>query len=106
MVAGISPPLFTESLDVCSASSVSTLNLAPLPKEAAEILLSEGVILSEAKYLLFPRVEKKADPSIAQNRRDLRMTLLRVFPQPVKPTATIQLRPGLQIRQGEARRKG
>jgi hypothetical protein len=34
-------------------------------------LLSEGVILSEAKDLLFALAEKKADPSIAQNRRDL-----------------------------------
>jgi hypothetical protein len=30
---------------------------------------SEGVILSEAKDLLFVRPEGKADPSVAQNRR-------------------------------------
>jgi hypothetical protein len=42
--------------------------------EAAEKPLSEGVILSKAKDLLFVLAEKKADPSIAQNRRDLRMT--------------------------------
>jgi hypothetical protein len=46
-------------------------------KEAAEKLLAECVILSKAKDLLFARAEEKADPSIAQNRRDLRMTLLR-----------------------------
>jgi hypothetical protein len=38
-----------------------------------------GVILSAAKDLLFARAENKADPSVAQNQRDLRMTLLRVF---------------------------
>jgi hypothetical protein len=36
-----------------------------------------------AKDLLFARAEDKADPSVAQNRRDLRMTLLRVFQQPL-----------------------
>jgi hypothetical protein len=36
--------------------------------------LSEGVILSEAKDLLFARAENKADPSAAQYRRDLSMT--------------------------------
>jgi hypothetical protein len=41
--------------------------------------------LSTAKYLLFAGAEHKADPSDAQNRRDLRMTLLRVFQQPVQP---------------------
>ena len=51
---------------------------------AAEKLLFEGVILSEAKDLLFAFAEKKADPSIAHNRRDLRMTLLRLFQQPLK----------------------
>jgi hypothetical protein len=51
--------------------------------QAAEKLFSEGVILSEAKDLLFARTESKADPSAAQNRRDLRMTLVRVFPQPL-----------------------
>jgi hypothetical protein len=35
-----------------------------------------GVILSEAKDLLFARDENKADPSVAQKRRNLRMTLL------------------------------
>jgi hypothetical protein len=43
-----------------------------------------GVILSVAKDLLFARAENKADPSVAQNRRDLRMTLLRVFQRPLK----------------------
>jgi len=47
--------------------------------QAAEKLFSEGVILSEAKDLLSARAESKADPSDAQNRRDLRMTLQRVF---------------------------
>jgi hypothetical protein len=42
-----------------------------------------GVILSEAKALLFACAENKADPSVTQNRRDFRMTLLRVFPQPL-----------------------
>jgi hypothetical protein len=57
-------------------------------------LFFEGVILSaagvpgngafavagvEAKDLLFARVESKADPSVAENQRDLRMTLPRVF---------------------------
>jgi hypothetical protein len=32
-------------------------------KEAAEKLISEGVILTEAKDLLFALAEKKADPS-------------------------------------------
>jgi hypothetical protein len=44
--------------------------------QAAEKLFSEGVILSEAKDLLSARAESKADPSDAQNRRDLRMTLM------------------------------
>jgi len=55
-------------------------------------LFSEGVILSEAgvpgdgrfcrcwgggaKDLLFARAESKADPLVAQNRRNLRMTLV------------------------------
>jgi hypothetical protein len=43
-----------------------------------------GVILSAAKDLLFACAENKADPSVTQNRRDFRMTLLRVFPQPLK----------------------
>jgi hypothetical protein len=43
--------------------------------QAAEKLFSEGVILSGAKDLLFAHAENKADPSIAQNRCDLRMTL-------------------------------
>jgi hypothetical protein len=43
--------------------------------EDAEKLLSEGVNLSEPKDLLFALVVKKADPSITQNRRALRMTL-------------------------------
>jgi hypothetical protein len=34
----------------------------------------------EAKDLLFVRVKGKADPSIAENRRDLGMTLVRIFP--------------------------
>jgi len=38
--------------------------------------LSEGVILSEAKDPLSARAESKVDPSDAQNRRDLRMTLM------------------------------
>jgi hypothetical protein len=42
---------------------------------------------SAAKDLLFARVASKADPSLAQNRRDLRMTLLRVFQQPAKGSA-------------------
>ena len=67
-------------------------------ERAAEKFSFEGVILSaagvpgngafavagvEAKDLLFARVRSKADPSLAENRRDLRMTLLRVFQQPV-----------------------
>jgi hypothetical protein len=51
--------------------------------QAAEKLVLRGVILSAAKDLLFARAKNKADPSVAQNRRDLRMTLLRVFLQPV-----------------------
>jgi hypothetical protein len=31
---------------------------------------------------MFASVASKADPSVAQNRRDLRMTPLRVFQQP------------------------
>jgi hypothetical protein len=61
--------------------------LAPTPSsllQAAEKLFFEGVILSAAKDLLFTRAENKADPSVAQNRRNLRMTLLRVFWQPAK----------------------
>jgi hypothetical protein len=45
-------------------------------QQAAEQLFSEGVILSEAKDLLFARARNKADPSLARNRRDLRMTLM------------------------------
>jgi hypothetical protein len=37
-----------------------------------------------AKELLFARVENKADPSVAQSRRELRMTLLRIFQQPAR----------------------
>jgi hypothetical protein len=44
-----------------------------------------GVILSVAKDLLFARAENKADPSVAQNQRNLRMTLVRVIQQPLKP---------------------
>jgi len=55
-----------------------TLNLL---WQAAEELLSEGVILSVAKDLLFASIASKADPSAAQKRRD-RMTLIRVFLQP------------------------
>jgi hypothetical protein len=58
----------------------------PGAKQAAEKLLFEGVILSAAKDLLFAPVESKADPSVAQNRRGLRMTLLRVLQQLVRPT--------------------
>jgi hypothetical protein len=50
--------------------------------QAAEKLFFEGVILSAAKDLLFVRVESEADPSVAQNRRGLRMTLQRVVQQP------------------------
>jgi hypothetical protein len=50
--------------------------------QAAEKTTLRGVILSKAKDLLFVRVESKADPSDAQNRRDLRMTLLQDFQQP------------------------
>jgi len=39
-------------------------------------------MLSAAKDLLFARAENKADPSIAQNRRDLRMTTAMSFQQP------------------------
>jgi hypothetical protein len=54
-----------------------------------------GVILSRAKDLLFARAENKADPSVAQNRRNLRMTLLRVFQQPSWPNfGNAQLEPG------------
>jgi hypothetical protein len=35
-----------------------------------------------AKDLLFARAENKADPSVAQNQRNLRMTRRRVFQQP------------------------
>jgi len=48
-------------------------------KEAAEKLLSECVILSKAKDLLFARAEEKADPSIAENRRDRRITPYGLF---------------------------
>jgi hypothetical protein len=34
--------------------------------------------------LLFARVASKADSAVAQNRRGLRMTLLRVFQQPAR----------------------
>jgi hypothetical protein len=70
-------------------------------KQAAEKLSFESVILSVAgvpgdsrfcrcwggvaKDLLFAHVASKADPSLAQNRRDLRMTRLRFFQQPAKP---------------------
>jgi hypothetical protein len=47
-------------------------------------LFSKGVILSAAKDLLFARAENKADPSVAQNWRNLRMTRVRVFQQPAK----------------------
>jgi hypothetical protein len=50
--------------------------------QAVERLSLDGVILSTAKDLLFARIVSEADPSIAQNRRDLRMTWLRVFPSP------------------------
>jgi hypothetical protein len=60
-----------------------TDGLKPVPfnaaEQAAEKLFSEGVILSVAKDLLFVSVESNADPSVAQNRRDLGMTLARVF---------------------------
>jgi hypothetical protein len=45
-------------------------------------VIFEGVILSEAKDLLFACAENKADPSVAQNRRNLRMTLQNIFPHP------------------------
>jgi hypothetical protein len=57
------------------------------PKSAPYLLVNDtlprSVILSVAKDLLFASIESKADPSVAQNRRDLRMTLARVFPQPL-----------------------
>jgi hypothetical protein len=49
--------------------------------QSAERLFFDSVILSAAKDLLFVRVAGKADPSVAQNRRNLRMTLLRVSMQ-------------------------
>jgi hypothetical protein len=50
----------------------------PTAAEAAvaKKLFFEGVILSVAKDLLFVSVESTADPSVAHNRRDRRMTLL------------------------------
>ena len=77
-------PAFTVLLELAAlAAEVHTVRnsgIASGAKEAAEKSLlrgchSEGVILSEAKDLLFAHTENKADPSIAQNRRDLRMTL-------------------------------
>jgi hypothetical protein len=46
----------------------------PALARAVEELFSECVILSEAKDLLFVHAESKADPSVAQKRRDFRMT--------------------------------
>jgi hypothetical protein len=57
-----------------------------LEETANENIVLRGVILSVAKDLLFACAEEKADPSVAQNRRNLRMTLLRVFQQPLQPT--------------------
>jgi hypothetical protein len=53
--------------------------------KAAEKLSFEGVILSAAKDLLFAHVASTTDPSLAQDRRDLRMIRLRFSPQPIKP---------------------
>jgi hypothetical protein len=50
-------------------------------QQGAEESFFEGVILNAVKDLLFALFEGKADPSVAQNRRGLRMTLLRVFQQ-------------------------
>jgi hypothetical protein len=49
--------------------------------QAAAKLFFEGVILSEAKDLLFARAGSKADPSVARSRRNLRMTLRDIFSQ-------------------------
>ncbi len=42
----------------------------------------ESVILSEAKDPLFAPAESKAGPSVAQSRRNLRMTLQDIFSAP------------------------
>jgi hypothetical protein len=62
------------SLSRCSG--VCCLDWGSDAEQAAEKLFSGGVILSEAKDLLSARAESKADPSGAQNRRDVRMTLM------------------------------
>jgi len=60
-------PKFQETDWLCPKTSRDESALTGCQK-----LLSEGVILSEAKDLLFAHAEDKADPSIAQNRRDSR----------------------------------
>jgi len=73
-----------QPIEPCNWGSASCKRSAGVPKPRSVFrgLLKNcflSVILSAAKDLLFACVRSKADPSVAQNRRGLRMTLLRVF---------------------------
>jgi hypothetical protein len=69
--------IFSSRISIAAISALVYPELS-LPCRLLKDLL-RGVILSEAKDLLFARIEREADPSIAQNRRDLRMTPAEFF---------------------------